>query len=195
MTDAPKNPSITLTMDNLVVLFSSLNKPYKSKIPDDKGVLKESYSISFEMDSNDTSKLNMEALQKMMSMLSAQTQPKDIKDESGIKSTGRFKFGFNDKNPIPVYDGKGKIIPLGSIPMLGKGSLANVQFRIVQIAPGKVYKYIDAIQLVKVVEYVSEKPQAKVSFGDIGGFDFSTVLEKEKEKNEAVAKFENVFET
>ena len=152
-----------LAFNGVEVTFSALRNPYSGQYGDN-------FAVALVFDKNTTSKLNLEVLGTLMKLLT-KGGPVDIKDETGLNSTGKFKLTFNSKVPVPVFDANAELIPQKDIPLLGKGSIVNVKFVVAQGKVG-VNKYIQGVQIVKLVPYVSDAPMlgGNLGFGKVEGY-------------------------
>lgn len=161
MTKKPARQYFTLT--NVAVGFSALRKAFQGKYG-------ANYSVSVILDKETDPQENLEVLGTIMKLLT-KGGPVDIKDESGLNSTGKFRLSFNSKQEIPVFDGEGEIIEKDKIPLMGEGTTVNLKFTVVQGDYG-VNKYIQGVQIVKLVPYESKGMTGggNLGFGKVSNF-------------------------
>lgn len=147
---------------NVKVGFTALNRPFAGKYG-------ESYSVSLIIDKATASKETLEVLGKVNKLLT-KGGPVDIKDETGLNSTGKFRLSFSSKDPIPVADGQGNIIPHDKLPNIGADTIVNVKFTVARGNYG-VHKYIQGVQIVELVEFKKGASTAP-TFGKVSDFKF-----------------------
>jgi len=155
------------TLSNVHVGFSALRKAFQGKYG-------ANYSVSVILDKDKETEDNLAVLGTLMKLLT-KGGPVDIKDESGLNSTGKFRLSFNSKQEIPVFDGEGEMIKKEDIPLMGEGTTLNVKFVVVQGDYG-VNKYIQGVQIVKLVPYESKgtKGPIDLGFGKVSDFKVTT---------------------
>lgn len=163
MTDNTPKLRQNYELTNAKTVFVALKRPYAGKYG-------EKYSFSVEFDRNDTDAANLEVLGTLAKQVS-KGGPVDVKDETGLVSTGRFRLGFNSDDPIPVYDGQGKLIPHDSLPNINKGTILNIKFVLVRSTYG-VNKYIQAVQIVKLEEFTLSEGGPSVNFSKVSEYKF-----------------------
>jgi hypothetical protein len=169
--------------------FVALKRPFTSKYGS-------SYSVSIELDKDKSSPENLAILSDLMKQM-AKGGPVDIKDETGLVSTGRFRLSFYSDVPVPVADGQGNIIPLEQLPNIDKGTVINLKFALVKGNYG-VNKYIQGVQIVKLKEFVAGSSGgvgSSVSFEKASDYAFSEdPVKGEKTSKKGNADFESVFD-
>lgn len=172
-----------LTIRGATVGFSALKKPFE-------GQFGAKYSLTLEFDANNEAKETLDSLM-MLARVLTKGGPVDVKDDTGLKSTGILKLSFNSVEPIAVYDGTGALIPQDLIPSLGRGSKVNVQMRVATVKSGGTFKYLNGVQIAKLVEYSAQKPAVK--FTPDGDFDITKLVKTKEFKETGSANFDDVF--